>query len=107
MRGGSIATVGCVLAIAACSPAGPDRKAQVDDSDARVLLASLAPLGPIEPEKLPAIDAQLGIAPQAAPPTGRSAPARVVVKLETREVVKELADGSTRSGRSAAACPDR
>lgn len=48
----------------------------------------------VDPAKLPVVEAQLGIAPQAAPPTGRRAPAKVVVKIEVREVVKEIADGA-------------
>jgi nitrite reductase (NO-forming) len=44
------------------------------------------------PGALPEIEAQLGAAPQAAPPVNRDHPAKVVVKLEVREVVKELAD---------------
>ncbi len=48
---------------------------------------------PASPGELPVIEAQLGIAPAAAPPVGRDAPARVIVKLEVREVVKDLADG--------------
>lgn len=48
----------------------------------------------VDPATFPVVEAQLGIAPNAAPPTGRSAPARVVVKIEVREVVKEIADGA-------------
>ncbi len=43
--------------------------------------------------ELPVLEAQLGIAPNAAPPVARDHAAKVVVKLEVREVVKELADG--------------
>ena len=43
--------------------------------------------------ELPVLEAQLGIAPAAAPPVARDHAAKVVVKLEVREVVKELADG--------------
>jgi nitrite reductase (NO-forming) len=53
------------------------------------------PLGEIDPVSLPVIEAQLGHAPEAAPPVKRDHPAKVVVKLEVREVVKELADGVT------------
>jgi len=38
------------------------------------------------------IEAQLGVAPQPAPPVNRAHAAKVIVKLEVREVVKELAD---------------
>ncbi|MCL4686003.1 nitrite reductase, copper-containing [Myxococcota bacterium] len=46
-----------------------------------------------DPKTFPVIEAQLGIRPEAAPPTNRSAPARVVVKIEVREVVQEIAEG--------------
>jgi nitrite reductase (NO-forming) len=73
------------------------------------LLAALAVLGchaerksheppalpAIDPSSLAAVDAALGAAPQAAPPTGRDTPRKVVVKLEVREVKKELADNVT------------
>lgn len=52
-----------------------------------------ASLPTIDPARLPVIEAQLGIPPAAAPPTGRTSPARVVVKVEVREVVREIADG--------------
>jgi len=55
--------------------------------------ASRKPLPPIDAAKLPVVEATLGIAPNAAPPTGRNAPAKVVAKIEVREVVKEIADG--------------
>jgi nitrite reductase (NO-forming) len=48
---------------------------------------------PAKRDALPVVEAQLGIAPAAAPAVERTAPAKVVVKLEVREVVKELADG--------------
>jgi nitrite reductase (NO-forming) len=48
-----------------------------------------------DPATLPEVQAELGVPPQAAPPTGRDAPARVVVNLEVREVTREIADGST------------
>jgi len=51
------------------------------------------PLADLDPAKLPVVEATLGQAPEAAPPTKRTAPAKVVVKLEVREVVKDLADG--------------
>ncbi len=88
-----VALTACGLAVTACGPAMTDREQGTEAAEGQVLLASLAPLVPIEPATLPVVDAQLGIAPQAAPPTKRSSPARVIVKLETREVVKELADG--------------
>ena len=53
-----------------------------------------APLAPLDLEALPRIDAQLGVPPMAAPPTGRDAPAHVTVRLEVREEVREIADGA-------------
>jgi nitrite reductase (NO-forming) len=47
----------------------------------------------VDPGKLPVVEAQLGHAPEAAPPVNRDHPAKVVAKLEVREVVKDLADG--------------
>lgn len=48
-----------------------------------------------DPASLPEVRAQLGVPPHAAPPTGRTSPARVVIDLEVREVTREIADGST------------
>jgi nitrite reductase (NO-forming) len=52
------------------------------------------PLRELDLASLPVVEAQLGHAPDAAPPTQRNAPAKVVVKIEVREVVKDLADGT-------------
>lgn len=41
---------------------------------------------------LPTIEAQLGFAPNAAPPTGRDYPAKVLVKLQVEEKVMQLMD---------------
>ncbi len=48
-----------------------------------------------DPSTLPEVHAELGTPPHAAPPTGRTSPARVVVNLEVREVTREIADGAT------------
>jgi nitrite reductase (NO-forming) len=53
-----------------------------------------APVAQVDPATLPVVEAQLGVPPAAAPATARSAPAKVVVRLEVREVEKEIADGS-------------
>lgn len=42
---------------------------------------------------LPEVQANLASAPNVPPPITRKSPARVVVKLEVREVVKKLAGG--------------
>jgi len=47
----------------------------------------------VDPATLPVEEAQLGVPPSAAPPIARHHPAKVVVKLEVREVTQELADG--------------
>jgi nitrite reductase (NO-forming) len=60
----------------------------------RATSAGAPPVLPaVDPAQLPVVEAQLGVAPNAAPPTGRSAPAKVVAKIEVRELVKEIADG--------------
>lgn len=43
-------------------------------------------------ETLPVVEAQLGFAPNAAPPTGRNYPAKVLVKLHVEEKVMKLMD---------------
>ncbi len=49
----------------------------------------------IDPASLPVEEAKLGFAPEAAPPVRRDHPAKVIVRIEVRELVKELADGAT------------
>lgn len=49
----------------------------------------------VTPAALPTVQAQLGVPPQAAPATGRKAPAKVVVELEVKEVTKDIADGAS------------
>ncbi len=56
--------------------------------------SNAAALPAIDPEKLPVVEAQLGVPPLAAPPVGRDRPAKVVVKLEVKEVVHEISDGT-------------
>jgi len=74
------AVVSCVSLLAAAAVAAPKAK-----PDAVAEAAA-------HPERLPVLEAQLGIAPQAAPPVRRNHPAKVVVKLEVKEVTAELAD---------------
>ena len=52
-------------------------------------------LAPVDPAALPRVEARLGVPPRAAPPTGRTSPAKVVVHLEVREVTREIADGAS------------
>jgi nitrite reductase (NO-forming) len=49
----------------------------------------------VDPAALPVVEAQLGVPPQAAPPTGRTSAAKVLVNIEVREVTREIADGAT------------
>ncbi len=48
---------------------------------------------PVDPAALPRVEARLGVPPAAAPPTGRTSPAHVVVDIEVKEEEVELADG--------------
>ncbi|MBX7191725.1 MAG: nitrite reductase, copper-containing [Sandaracinaceae bacterium] len=49
----------------------------------------------VDPATLPVVQAELGVPPMAAPPTGRTSAAKVVVDIEVREVEREIADGAT------------
>jgi nitrite reductase (NO-forming) len=73
--------------LAACSP---PRGA----SEPGAAAAASTPLPAIDPQQLPVVEAQLGVPPQAAPPVGRDHPAKVVVKIEVKELVAEIADGA-------------
>ena len=99
-----------VVSLAACGPGpqtpagegGPAETASpTPDTPATPEAASTAaaPAGDlvpkIDPASLPVIEAKLAFAPEAAPPVSRDHPAKVIVKLEVRELVKELADGVT------------
>lgn len=57
--------------------------------------AKTKPVPKVNVEKLPKIEAQLGIPPMAAPPTNRKKPAHVVVTLEVHEQKREIAPGVT------------
>jgi len=83
MRRARVFVAALAIGVLACEPAG----------DSAISSARLPALSEAAAAQLPVVEAQLGIAPQAAPATGRTSPARVVVKIEVREVVKELADG--------------
>ena len=88
MVGGGVvggAVVGCDGPAAVEVPTPPTSAAAV---------AGRTPLGPLDLDSLPVIEAQLGVPPAAAPPTARSEPAHVVVRLEVRETVSEIADGT-------------
>jgi len=52
------------------------------------------PLPVVDPATLPVVEATLGVPPNAAPPVARDHPAKVVVKIEVRELEAEIADGT-------------
>jgi len=54
-----------------------------------------APIGPVTEAQLPVVQHPLVAPPAVPPPVGRSAPAKVVVNLEVREVTRPIADGAT------------
>ncbi|HXK25749.1 MAG TPA: multicopper oxidase domain-containing protein, partial [Myxococcota bacterium] len=83
----AIAGVAFGLVAFACGPAerGPAESA-TGARDPQALPA-------IDPQQLPVVEAQLGTPPHAAPPVGRDHPAKVVVKIEVKELVAEIADG--------------
>jgi nitrite reductase (NO-forming) len=86
------ASILVALLAAACRPAQPG-----DPTVSTALPAAAdapTPLPAIDPAALPVVEAKLGVPPLAAPPVGRDQPAKVVVKLEVREVVAEIADGA-------------
>lgn len=79
------------LVLGACGtpaePPPPEAAAPIDPTQ--------RPIPVIDVETLPVVEAQLGVPPLAAPPTGRHAPAHVRVNLEVQEVTREIADGAT------------
>jgi len=87
-----VAAASLALIALGCHPAHQD--VAPDSQDARSAAAAATPHPAIEPDKLPVIEAQLGVPPLAAPPVGRVHPAKVVVKLEVKELVREIADGT-------------
>ena len=83
----------CLFALAACAPsadpsaAKPDEQAAVDTGGSR-----RGDFGPPQGEPVEAI---LTSPPHVPPPTGRKAPARVIVNLEVVEKELPIAEGST------------
>ncbi|MEX2205377.1 MAG: copper-containing nitrite reductase [Myxococcota bacterium] len=76
-----LCTAIALLALAGCDSAPQTAAAPAAETPAAT-----------QPAELPVIEARLGVAPQAAPPVDRNHAAKVIVKLEVREVVKPLAD---------------
>lgn len=84
------------LVLSACTE-GSGIDATAPEVEGRLALENPTPLAEVDPADLPRIDATLGVPPLAAPPTGRTSPARVVVDIEVRETTLEIADGVTYS----------
>lgn len=91
--------IGCGLVVASSIGCGfaetktSNAAAPGEQAAAAVPTASRLPVAPVDEASLPVIEAQLGVAPAAAPPVNRDYPAKVIVKIEVREVVKEISDG--------------
>lgn len=83
-----LAAILCLaLGSAACTPpVEPAKPALPEDTGGSAK-------GDLGPPQGPPIEAELTAAPAVPPPTGRKAPAKVVVHLEVREVVKPIAEG--------------
>ena len=90
MRKLATLVISLILAAGGCS--------ESQDSTDETVSATAAentppPVPTVDPEELPTVEAELGIPPFAAPPTGRDAPAKVIVNIEVQEHVREIADG--------------
>lgn len=88
-------TTNLIAVVTACILAGCNPGATTENHSEP---AAPAPHGPqplaaIDPATLPVVEATLGIAPLAAPPTNRHSPAKVVVRIEVKEETREIADG--------------
>jgi nitrite reductase (NO-forming) len=99
MRTTTYTRLGVILALCAgvlaCSEAAPAEEATETPAPAVDPEALPAPVERVDPASLTEVVAQLGVPPMAAPPTGRTSPARVSVTLEVREETREIADGAT------------
>ena len=85
------AAVALALVAAAC---GPPSEGAARGSGSRGAGPDDQALPAIDPQQLPVVEAQLGVPPQAAPPVERDHAAKVVVKIEVKELVREIADGT-------------
>ncbi|MCB9660974.1 MAG: nitrite reductase, copper-containing [Sandaracinaceae bacterium] len=99
MRTTTYTRLGVILALCAgavaCSEAAPAEEAAETPAPVLDPEALPAPVERVDPTSLIEVVAQLGVPPMAAPPTGRTSPARVSVTLEVREETREIADGAT------------
>jgi nitrite reductase (NO-forming) len=84
----------CFVLALALLLAGCDSQRAASPDPAKPAGLAATALPPIDEATLPVIEAQLGVPPQAAPPVARDHPAKVVVKLEVVEVVRDIADGT-------------
>ncbi len=73
----------------------PQTQRPPDAPPARAELPQVRPIPRRVASELPVVQAQLGVPPRAAPPVDRRSPARVVVRLEVRELTLPIADGAT------------
>jgi nitrite reductase (NO-forming) len=82
------------LALAACAKGDPNKVAPGTQASPGSAPVAPAPdvMGPIQGEP---IVAELTAPPAVPPPTGRKAPAKVIVKLEVKEMVMSMAEGVT------------
>ncbi len=89
----------CLSSAAACKGDPPPEAAPVDSTTTTATFDAAAALGraaalELDLATLPVIDAELGYAPDVAPPVHRDSPARVRVELEVSERDGELSDGT-------------
>ncbi len=82
-----------LLALSGASACGGNEPAPAAEEPAPAVSEVPRAVPEIVVAELPRVEAQLGVPPRAAPPTGRSAPAHVVVDIEVQEAEVELADG--------------
>jgi nitrite reductase (NO-forming) len=82
----------CVLVSSCGAPQGsaPAKAAATNEADTSTAEAASGDFGPPQGEPVHAV---LTSPPQVPPPTGRHAPAKVIVELEVLEVEKEISEG--------------
>ena len=87
----SIAIATSLLIVAGCKPATQD--VPPADSSTTVADTGGSAAGDFGPPQGEPISAILTSPPMVPPPTGRTAPAKVIVELEVREVEMEISEG--------------
>ncbi len=95
MQGAKWLLVGAVFGLVACGSEGASEHEREVEAPAAPASGPghRTPVAAVNPDTLPVVEALLGVPPQAAPPTGRHEPAKVIVNIEVREVTREIADG--------------